>query len=878
MVKLNDGGYEDILIGINPSVIEDIKIIDTIQNMVKEASNYLFHATKKRLFIKSAKILIPLTWSLNNNYRKPQTETYDKADVIIANPFLKYGNDPYTLQYGGCGEKGRYIHLTPDFLLKDGLIKLYGPRDRVFVHEWSHLRWGVFDEYNHDVPYYFNGKGDIEATRCSLNIHGKNLIQRCNAATCTVYNCTIDTNTGLYEDGCAFVLDKNQVATESIMYLQSISTVTGFCDASTHNTEAPTLQNRLCNYRSTWDVIMNSTDIKSTSPRTNNTLPVPSFTLLQSRDRIVTLVLDVSGSMSINNRIGRLYQAAEVFLIEIIELNSHVGIVEFSNIGSVTSHLLRITNLSDREQLKSCLPKIASGGTNICLGIQRGLQVNKEHDGSVYGTEIILVTDGQDNQDTKKCFSEIRASGTIIHTIAIGPTAEKVLEEIADMTGGRTYFAPDNIDPNDLIDAFSGVSSGNGDISSQAIQRGPWHYSLCSTYSSVQSLGISVTSKAASADVPPVIVNAHMNVEINQYPNPMVVYASVSQGLLPIKGAKVTATIEPQTGSSKILELFDNGAGADIIKNDGTYSRYFTAFSGNGRYSLKVRVEGKKNRARLTLPRSRAHYIPGYIENGVVSMNPPRPVVDEDDLDFDLGPFSRTASGGSFVVSNVTPNITDIYKPEKITDLVAKIETGAIILSWTATGDDLDEGMASRYDLRMSKTLRDLRDNFDTANSVNISNLKPQEAGSSEIFTFVPENIVIENGTILYFALVAFDDISQKSDLSNIAQAALLIPAEPEATEDPKEGSSKVNITAVALIVSSTVANDISAKDAKSIFNYNFLPSGRFFMGPAGAEEERDGDIVARDETCSRKPIIAESSRQECGGPSQLLWCRIKGP
>ncbi|KAF5923591.1 hypothetical protein HPG69_010986 [Diceros bicornis minor] len=44
MVNLNNNGYDGIVIAINPSVPEDEK---PIQNeMVTEASTYLFHATK----------------------------------------------------------------------------------------------------------------------------------------------------------------------------------------------------------------------------------------------------------------------------------------------------------------------------------------------------------------------------------------------------------------------------------------------------------------------------------------------------------------------------------------------------------------------------------------------------------------------------------------------------------------------------------------------------------------------------------------------------------------------------------------------------------------------------------------------------------------
>lgn len=45
------------------------------------------------------------------------------------------------------------------------------------------------------------------------------------------------------------------------------------------------------------------------------------------------------------------------------------------------------------------------------------------------------------------------------------------------------------------------------------------------------------------------------------YPNPMIVYARVSQGFLPVLGASVTAVIEAEGEHQVTLELWDNGAG-----------------------------------------------------------------------------------------------------------------------------------------------------------------------------------------------------------------------------------------------------------------------------------------------------------------------------
>ncbi|XP_068095976.1 calcium-activated chloride channel regulator 1-like [Hyperolius riggenbachi] len=860
-VKLVDGGYEDIVIAIHPELPEDDTLVEKIKDMVNDATYYLYNATQKRLFIRSAKILIPYTWS-RGNYTKKKTETYDQADVIIAKPYLKYGDDPYTLQYGGCGDPGKYIHFTPTFLLNDTLLSVYGPRGRVFVHEWAHLRWGVFDEYNHEKPFYIASDVKPEATRCSRDILGQYVKQTdpsCEGDSCKFRACYFDNN-GLYEEGCMFVFEKNQFARQSIMYSQALPSVFEFCNASNHNIEAPTLQNKMCKSRSTWEVIMMSSDINSTSPKSNASIPTPVISLIQYKVRVITLVLDVSGSMASYNRIQRLYQAAKIFLDQIIEEGSYVGIVTFSLTTTVETNLLQINGNEEREKLISLLPRTAGGGTDICKGILAGIEVNKQYDKSSHGTEIVLLSDGEDNYNTALCFSKIYESGAIIHFISLGPNYERSIQNIVTDTGGRQFSASDSVESTSLIVAFTGLSIGNGDILQQVIQLestasilmprgclngsifidstvgnktffvvtwqnalldirlkdpkgtvytavnftrdtvsksskleilgtaewGQWDYSLCNTNTGSQSLGIIVNTRAADENVPPVTVTAHMNTLTNTYPDPMVVYAVVSQGLLPVKGANVTAIIEPTSGEPIFLDLLDNGAGADFVKNDGVYSRYFTSFKTNGRYSLRVRVEGVKGKSRLAVRQSRTLHIPGYIENGKITLNPSRPTVEDDILN--LGEFSRTSSGGAFEVTNIPSGVQrDVFSPERISDLEAKITNESITLVWTATGDDMDKGTASTYDLRMSTNSKELRDNFTGSSQVNMTGVIPKSAGSLESFTFVPENVAITNGTILFFALVAVDDVSLKSDISNIAQAALFIPppADPTTTAPP---------------------------------------------------------------------------------------------
>ena len=334
---------------------------------------------------------------------------------------------------------------------------------------------------------------------------------------------------------------------------------------------------------------------------------------------------------------------------------------------------------------------------------------------------------------------------------------------------------------------------------------GVWTYNLEAKENS-EILTITVTSRAANSSVPPISVNAKVNTDTNTFPSPMIVYAEVLQGYTPIIGARVTATIESNSGKTEELVLLDNGAGADAFKDDGVYSRFFTAYSVNGRYSLKVRADGGTNSARRSLrhPSSRAAYIPGWVVDGEIQGNPPRPEMTEATQPV-LENFSRTASGGAFVMSNVPIGpLPDQYPPNRITDLQATLDGEEISLTWTAPGDDYDVGRVQQYIIRTSENIIDLRDNFNNSLRVDTTKLTPKEANSKETFAFKPENISEENATYIFIAIESVDKNNLSSGPSNIAQVAMFTPqAEPVPDESPR--SSGVSISTIVLSVVGSV-------------------------------------------------------------------------
>jgi hypothetical protein len=144
----------------------------------------------------------------------------------------------------------------------------------------------------------------------------------------------------------------------------------------------------------------------------------------------------------------------------------------------------------------------------------------------------------------------------------------------------------------------------------------------------------------------------------------------------------------------------------------------------------------------------------------------------------------RTSDGASLSsLSNIAtsyPEI-DLGPPSDIADLraVEGVETGEVLLQWTAPGDDGDSGSAARYIIRYNTTGLSTA-NWDT--SVDVTNqVVPRESGLSESFTvtgLVPE-------ARYYFAVMAVDEADNPSQMSNVATAeARLDTTAPRAITD----------------------------------------------------------------------------------------------
>jgi phosphodiesterase/alkaline phosphatase D-like protein len=127
-------------------------------------------------------------------------------------------------------------------------------------------------------------------------------------------------------------------------------------------------------------------------------------------------------------------------------------------------------------------------------------------------------------------------------------------------------------------------------------------------------------------------------------------------------------------------------------------------------------------------------------------------------------------AGNVSPLSNVTSATTaappppDKTAPAAVTNLaVVSATSNSLIVSWTAPGDDDNDGTAKTYDLRYSISLI-TTSNWSSATQVS-SEPAPLAAGSSQSFTAT----ALIAGRTYYFALKTTDENSNVSPLSNIA-------------------------------------------------------------------------------------------------------------
>ena len=307
---------------------------------------------------------------------------------------------------------------------------------------------------------------------------------------------------------------------------------------------------------------------------------------------------------------------------------------------------------------------------------------------------------------------------------------------------------------------------------SGSAETGVWSYNVKLTPNTIQPrVPVFVAAYAGPAPSHPAIsvegwtaTEKSGNENDDKSPRPVIIYARVTDNEMPVLDAEVVAHVSRPDGDSLDIVLHDSGTGyPDLDTGDGVYSAYFTEFSQlAGFYGVTIEVRNHEGRASVaSLPEELTGHVCGSPVSSIHS------IPSLHFTRFIRIPSFFLSQGVRYSIKDGVPVRKDVYPPARITDLrvSGRWSDVELELSWTATGDDLDSGVSSNYEIRWSENRQRLIDAFSEANILNGVDLSvPGQYGSLESFNFT----VAKVNTQLYFAIVARDEAGNTSPVSNI--------------------------------------------------------------------------------------------------------------
>ncbi|KNY28889.1 S-layer homology domain-containing protein [Pseudobacteroides cellulosolvens] len=430
-------------------------VVKAVKDSFKEASSYLYNATKQQNRFGKITIYVPaakpggwpeIAGALPMNNFDPE-----KSDV-----YIRPGNGASANVAGFMGAEDAHMYIGIGQAFSQGAKSM----GKTLIHEFGHYGYGLGDEY---CDYKSNIIDKLLGRNYQVfgkKENNKIVWNKCEeSVTFAVYDSAGNTILEVQNGSSYSPVYNSNGRPASIMWVQHDNSIVDFCDSSNHNSSAPNNQNRIHNGKSCWEVMAAKSQFGLTAPGgaiTSIGYQEPDFEVRQAnRWNDIELVIDRSGSMS-GNSITLAKGAAKMY-IDLTELpqsgdsGDGIGVVSFSSQSKVEQNLKKITTAADKSSIKSIINKItASGSTNIGGALDSALN-DLVSSGYKQGTgAIILLSDGEHNTgtDPTSVIPAIKAQGVPVYTIGIGNVDKNLMNQIAEQTGGEFYYASSVSDIN----------------------------------------------------------------------------------------------------------------------------------------------------------------------------------------------------------------------------------------------------------------------------------------------------------------------------------------------------------------------------------------------------------------------------------------------
>ncbi|OLQ11054.1 Inter-alpha-trypsin inhibitor heavy chain H4 [Symbiodinium microadriaticum] len=190
----------------------------------------------------------------------------------------------------------------------------------------------------------------------------------------------------------------------------------------------------------------------------------------ERRHMDLVCVLDISGSMGDQNKIGDLKSAMR-FIIDELQPTDRLSIVTFENFGHRCLRLRRMDSQGRDEATVQTMRLQAGGGTNIAEGLDLGLAVLEQRRQRNQVSAILLLTDGQDSSFRCAIPSMVRRAGKAgagLYAFGFGQDHDAdLLRGVSEHAKTPYTFIEDTAT---VKEAFAGVVGGLSSVVAQNLQ------------------------------------------------------------------------------------------------------------------------------------------------------------------------------------------------------------------------------------------------------------------------------------------------------------------------------------------------------------------------------------------------------------------------
>ncbi|XP_071515614.1 calcium-activated chloride channel regulator 2-like isoform X1 [Panulirus ornatus] len=149
-ITVDGNSYSGVVVAIREDLdmAQCAAYVNSIKDVMVNASSLLFDATDNKLYFGEVFIVVPAAWKDCGEVHVNASDlglNWDNAHIRLGPRHPVFGDNPWTQQPRGCGQPGDFIYMSDTFLNDSSL----GSQDKLLVHEWAKFRWGVFEEYGH---------------------------------------------------------------------------------------------------------------------------------------------------------------------------------------------------------------------------------------------------------------------------------------------------------------------------------------------------------------------------------------------------------------------------------------------------------------------------------------------------------------------------------------------------------------------------------------------------------------------------------------------------------------------------------------------------------------------------------------------------------